>query len=395
MANQSRLVILGGVGFQGSRAVRVAVNDGAFSEVVIADVLHEEAKKLAAELDSPKVKVSAKHVDASDYQSALESLKGADVAISFIGPFYQYGVSMARAAIESKVHFIDICDDYQVTDEVLQMNEAAQAAGITVITGLGASPGVTQLVAKVGADELDEVDKIELGFFGVPALPFGRAVIDHFLAIMEGEVPVWRDGRRTNIPGFSEKETIYAPYFSPHGIDMYICGHPEPVTLPKVIKGVKEVTIKGGYVTPYFMDSLKFASDSGLTTTEPIKVGDALVSPRDFIISFFASEVYGKVCAEKVKELGVKSDQVGLRTRVVISGKKDGKGIKHTYDTWTKERETVHMTPVIAAEMIARGEIKTKGALPPEGIENPKRILDELARRGFPVLYELIEQTLL
>lgn len=393
MGNSLRVVILGGAGWNGSKAARVVVEDGLFSEVVIADARVEEVEKLAAELDSPRVKVLAKHIDASDKESVVEILRGADVALSFIGPFYKYGVAITGAAIEAKVNYVDICDDYEITDEVLKMDKAAKDAGVTVITGIGTSPGVTQLVAKVGADKLDEVDSIKTIFFAIPAMPFGRAVYDHFFGILEGEVPVYRDGRRVSVPAFSEEETMFAPYWTPHGIEICVTGHSEPVTLPRYIKGVKEVVNKGGFIPAEFMDNFKWIIDIGLSSTEPIKVGDALIAPRDFIMAFLASETYTNYLRKKVGEVGIKPDQYGLRTRVVVSGKRDGKLVRLTYDTWTKGRETTYLTPVIAAEMIVQGKIKTKGVMAPEGVDSPQDILDELARRGFPIKNEIIEET--
>lgn len=393
MASPLRIVVLGGAGWNGSKAVRVVVKDGLFSEVVIADARVEEIKKLAAELDSPKVKVSAKHVDAGNKQGIIEVLKGADVALSFVGPYYKYGAGIVGAAIEAEVNFVDICDDYEVTDEVLKMDKAAKDAGVTIITGIGTSPGVTQLVAKMAADKLDEVDSIKVVFFAIPAMPFGPAVYDHFFSILEGEVPICRDGRRVSVPAFSEKETMFAPYWTPHGIEICITGHPEPITLPRYIKGVKEVVNKGGFIPAEFMETFKFIIDIGLSSTEPIKVGDALIAPKDFIIAFLASETYTKFLRKKVEEAGIKLDQYGLRTRAVVSGKRNGKPIRYTYDTWTKGRETTYLTPVIAAEMIAQRKIKTKGVIAPEGVDNPQEILDELARRGFPIKNEIIEQT--
>ena len=394
MGNPSRVVILGGAGWNGSKAVRVVVEDGLFSEVVIADARVEEVEKLAAELDSPKVKVSAKHIDAGDKESVVEILKGADVALNFIGPFYKYGATIICAAIDAKVNYVDICDDYKVTDEVLKMDEAAKDAGVTIISGIGTSPGVTQLVAKMAADKLDEVDTIKTIFFAIPAMPFGAAVYDHFFSILGGEVPIYRDGHRMSVPAFSEKETMFAPYWTPHGIEICVTGHPEPVTLPHYVKGVKEVVNKGGFIPAEFMEIFKWIIDIGLSSTEPIKVGDALIAPKDFIMAFLASETYTNFVRKKVEEAGIKPDQYGLRTRVVVSGKRNGKLVRYTYDTWTTGRETTYLTPVIAAEMIVQGKIKRKGVIAPEGVDSPQEILDGLAQRGFPIKNEIIEQTM-
>jgi saccharopine dehydrogenase-like NADP-dependent oxidoreductase len=70
-------------------------------------------------------------------------------------------------------------------------------------------------------------------------------------------------------------------------------------------------------------------------------------------------------------------------------GKKDGRAVKHTYNVkhpldW-HEKAAGKMTGIpmsIGMQMLAKGEIKVKGVLPPEMAIEPIPFLAQLAKRG-------------
>ena len=66
--------------------------------------------------------------------------------------------------IEAKKPYFDICDDWRPTLELLELSDKAKKAGITAIIGIGASPGLTNLMAVLAYNELDEVDEIITGW---------------------------------------------------------------------------------------------------------------------------------------------------------------------------------------------------------------------------------------
>ena len=47
---------------------------------------------------------------------------------------------------------------------MLQMNEEAKKANMTAILGLGASPGLTNILARMAMSELDDVTKVYTGW---------------------------------------------------------------------------------------------------------------------------------------------------------------------------------------------------------------------------------------
>ena len=59
---------------------------------------------------------------------------------------------------------MDICDDWEPTEKMFTLNELAQEKNKTAIIGLGASPGITNLLALKAMTELDEVKKVYTGW---------------------------------------------------------------------------------------------------------------------------------------------------------------------------------------------------------------------------------------
>src|SRR5690606_932507 len=115
-------------------------------------------------------------------------LQGATVVINFVGPFYRFAPLVIRAAIEAKVHYVDICDDFDAAEAILAMDEEVKKAGITVLTGMGTSPGITNILARIGMDELDKTEEIDT-IWVMGESETGTAVLYHVFHGGSGLVP--------------------------------------------------------------------------------------------------------------------------------------------------------------------------------------------------------------
>src|SRR5512137_2400292 len=199
-----KIIVLGGAGTMGYEAVKLLM-ERTGAEITIADASVKGLKRVEAELGN-KVKVA--RADVNDKESLVKLLKGADVVISTVGPFYRYAAPVVKAAIEARVNLIDIDDDFDATGECLELHDEARKAGITVIIGMGASPGVTNLIAALGASRMDRTDDIRL-YWGESAIdPTGSAAMMHWFHITAEKVPVFIDGKWVEAQGFTEPEVI-------------------------------------------------------------------------------------------------------------------------------------------------------------------------------------------
>jgi len=354
------IVVLGGCGDMGSYAVRDLIAHTDY-HVTIADYRLERAKALAAELGD---RASGVFVNAEDPSSLASVLQDADVAVGCIGPFYHFAPKMARAAIAAKVSYVDICDDWGPIEEVFSLDGEAKAAGVTLICGLGWTPGITNVMARAGANALDTVDTIRIYWGGGAADSEGLAVVAHVFFAITGSVPTYRGGKWVDVPAGADKEVVEFP--APLGkVHVSHCGHPEPMTIPRYIKA-DSVFLKGG-LTPNWNNWL------GETL---VKLGLSQTHKRIMTTSRIIWKLEGIIGAGGVPCSGARVDVVGT---------KDGQPCTISYACADKMGRLTGYPVAIGATMLARKEITTPGVFAPEGIIAPEPFFAALAQRGISI----------
>jgi saccharopine dehydrogenase (NAD+, L-lysine-forming) len=371
-----KVLALGGCGQEGKTTVKDLAKSEDISSVVIGDINIENADKFKAELADEKV--STLHVDVNDHDKLLAAMKGADVVVNFAGPFYKQGVKVIETAVEAKKNYVDICDDYDATRDMLALDEKAKAAGITAIIGMGASPGVTNLFAKHGADKLDQVDEIEVKWFVAMTdvdEPGASAALYHGLHMIDGNVPQYLDGKFQDVPALTDSEIVVFPEIGE--TEVYYVGHPEPVTLPLHIKGLKECTCKGG--VPGLDEGFKVFSALGLTGAEPIDIRGEKIDPKD-------------IAATLIEALPMPEELPPPLSgfMVWIRGNQGGDSVEYVYSCYGRMSPWTGIPASIGTQMLGKGEIRTKGVLAPEGCVDTNRFFAEIAKRGMEV--EEVEQ---
>ncbi|MCB2171040.1 MAG: saccharopine dehydrogenase NADP-binding domain-containing protein [Deltaproteobacteria bacterium] len=367
------VIVLGGCGAVGSNAVKTLVNTDVFSEVVIGDFNVEKAEQMAAELG---LKVSARKFDAMNAQSCEDAMAGCDLVLNCVGPFYSTVKTILTAAIKSGINYVDICDDPDVTLEILGMDEDAKKAGITALIGMGASPGITNLLAKLAADDfLDETDTINI-FHTHGGEPFeGEGVIGHRFHCMSIDIPMYLDGELRTVRYFEEdgvalRQTFDFPLIG-KDIPLYPYPHPEQLTLPRYIK-VKNVTNKGSVLPIEYYQLTSEVCRMGLTSKEPIEVKGQGVVPYDFAVSFIKNE------RERIlKKTGFGAQRGAMS--IVVQGKKNGEYLEfriHTYSSSQALGEGTGIPAAAGAIMMQQGQVAGEGVLPPEGCIKPMEFIE-------------------
>ena len=140
-----KVLALGACGGMGRHAARTLVSQKWCDRIVIADIDGKRADAFARELgDSAQPLV----LDISDPVVLDAAVAGADVVMNTVGPFFRFGLQVLSSCIRTGRNYVDICDDWEPTISMLDLDEKARAAGITAIIGMGASPGISNMLAK-------------------------------------------------------------------------------------------------------------------------------------------------------------------------------------------------------------------------------------------------------
>ena len=342
-----KFIILGGAGEMGNRTAEdLAAADGV-SRITIADRNEALARKVADSLNGIGAPVDTKIVDAFDHAALVETLLSYDVAVSALGPFYIFEPKLIKAAIEAGVNYCSICDEWKPAETVIeQFDEEARKKDLTIITGLGASPGITNMGALHIAQGLDSVSRVRMALYLPLDCGARGAALRHGLYIMTGQMPVWRDGRRQMIQACNEKCTIDFPQFG--NIDCWNMGHSEPVTIPRYFPGVKNVDFYMGY---------------GFGTGAIAQLGrwGGFAGKRRAEFWARAVEISEQVFAGPKPRGGA--------SRIDVWGQKDGQEVHLQRGGIGLMRETTGLSLAAGAYLLGKGQLRTQqgGVYAPEG----------------------------
>jgi lysine 6-dehydrogenase len=378
-----RILSLGGAGAVAGHATR---DLAAFTdyEIVIGDYNVAAAEQLAADIGGSKVSVL--QIDANDYEGMVRLFRDFDVVVN--GLPWKYDVAVTKACIEAGVNGLDVSTEEQQWD----FDEAAREKGIIFVPGVGATPGITNVMARRAADQMDEVDEVQINFaaFRCPAPAPGLLITflwefhpetDERLYYENGEFHLagpFEGLKKVTFPGpIGEQEVCYIP-------------HEETVTMPRTL-GAKAVSVRGCF-PPHAMRLAKAMLESGLYSEQPITVKGIETTPFDLM-------------HDLLLELpGSKETPLWAYGLVVdVFGKKDGRDIQITLwnrhppmEEWGGKAayyKNIAIPLSVGAIMIARGDVTARGVVPPEAAIAPEIFFAELARRGITI-HERVERTL-
>ena len=379
-------ILLLGCGFVGAEVARDLKETGDFSKLLISDINLERPEKVASELSDERI--SADSGDVFDRKNIVSMMKEFDIIADCTD--IRHSMVALEAAIEAKKHYINLTGAMDI--EKLKLDREAKKSGISAMLSFGCSPGITNILAKHGANQLDEAETIQVSFEGSGGMVPSPGLLEsclHQFDMEESERSFYEDGEYVKVPPFYGQKIV--KFAEPVGErKTYIMAHGETRTIPRYIKGVRHVETRG-FWEPETINAMRVFYDFGFINKEPIKIGDLSIIPRDFL---------------KIRLLTWKQEEEDrwdwtTFLNVELIGKKDDKRLKYIYDAthpleWGKIAQG-RMTAVpmsIGIQMLAAGTIKTRGVFTAEGSDiHPKTFFGELAKRGIKIL-ERKEQVL-
>jgi saccharopine dehydrogenase-like NADP-dependent oxidoreductase len=356
---------------------------------VVADLDAAKAGEVARELGA-----EASEFDATNPDSVAQAVKGADLVFNAVGPHYRFGVPLVDAAIRAGANYVDINDDYDVAAELVRnprYDEAAKAAGVTVLIGAGTTPGITNVLARSAADQLDHTETIAVAW----AIPFivnlSPAVVEHMFHILSGDVIEFLDGDYQLVPaGSGERLLELLPPFGTYRFAF--SGHGEAVTIPKYLPGLKEVTVRSAFFQEAGNDVYRSLISLGLTDTQPLPgVG---LSPVAFLTQYMCSPA-----ADLAMAVDTSDSPQGAVFRVEAEGERAGTRTKIIYEMhhMMDASEDVPTDPTafaasIALREVTSGRVTARGVLAPEACLEPARVVPLFLERTGMQLYRQVVQ---
>ncbi|MBU43356.1 MAG: hypothetical protein CMN76_09065 [Spirochaetaceae bacterium] len=152
---KKNVLVLGGYGLAGRSIVESLLDAG--PGVVAAGRNRNKLLELERSLGStptPEARPTSLKtcvLDVSDNSEAgitalKQAMNEADAVINCVGPFILHGSRMAQIAIDAGAHYLDIASEQEHLRRIVDLDGPARKAGLSVLPGAGAYPGLSGLL---------------------------------------------------------------------------------------------------------------------------------------------------------------------------------------------------------------------------------------------------------
>jgi lysine 6-dehydrogenase len=378
-----RVLVLGGAGAVCKETTRDLARYSHFDEIVVADGNLAAAKALVNDIGDPRLK--AMHFDAEDYSAMLKTFPEFDVVAN--GLPFKYDLPVNKACVEAGVCGLDLSSE----DPQFALHEEAVAKDIVFIPGVGATPGVTNMMVAQAAQVLDQLDEVEIYFAAfrclAPAPGLLATTLWEFVPEeQERDAVYFQDGHwHPTLPLSGEVEVEFHPQI---GVQKaYYVPHDESYSLPISYPTLRRAAVRGCF-PPHIMELMSALMRSGLLTSRAVMIAGKEIPAVEVVRELLWQNPLAK--ENPVWAYGLV---------VEVLGERNGRLTRCTYrschppqDIWGGEAayfKNVGIPLAIGAELIATGQVSARGVLPPERALPVNPFFDALARREI-----LVEETI-
>ncbi|MDG6908559.1 MAG: saccharopine dehydrogenase NADP-binding domain-containing protein [Nitrososphaerota archaeon] len=298
-----------------------------------------------------------------------------------------YGIAdeAVQSAVEAGISFVDLIYSWHY-ERSSSIDAKAKQKGITIVPACGLAPGLTNILAKYAADQMEDIDAIRINVGGIPEVPkqpMNYKIVFAVESVLEEytrDALVVRDGKKMTVPAMSELDELAFEDLPEQKFESFITDGLS--TLPETVKKVKlmeEKTIRWkGHA-----DQVKLLMDLGFFSERPVnlKTTGARVSPKGLLTTLLD------------KKLAMhQGDKDMTLLRVEVKGrKKKGDRVTriHKYemiDHFDSDTQTTSMARTTAfpcstvGQMILEGKITERGFIPPELAIKDDRFDDFISR---------------
>src|SRR5258705_62263 len=157
-----KTVLILGAGAQGNVVGTVLSRAAEVGRIVLADVDSARAAETAGSIGDDRIEVARADVTKVDDTAALMRAGEFDLVINLAPP--QFIPQVMKAALLAGRNYLDLSSVklYEIDGlafEQLQDADAWAASGRIALINAGSAPGITNIMAREGADLLDDVDQ--------------------------------------------------------------------------------------------------------------------------------------------------------------------------------------------------------------------------------------------
>jgi len=370
-------VLVLGAGMMGRAiAYDLSVYSG-FEKIIISD--NDTRTRNSAKKFLKGTNVDVVPINVDKLNQVKNYFQKVDVVVSAVP--YRFNFKLAKIAIETKTHFIDLGGNNMIVQDERSLFSKAKKNEVTIIPDSGLAPGFVSVITRDIVDHMDTVDSVKLRVGGLPRHPQPplnyQIVFSPYGLINEyvEDAIILDKGRILEKKSMTEVESLEFP--KPFGTMEAFLTSGGCSTLPFTYKDMIGYLDYKTIRYPGHCEKIKAFLDLGLADETKIHIAGQTIIPRDVFASMLTKHV--PTTGEDVVLLKVLS-------RGTINGKKKSREylMIDYYDTKhdiTAMMRTTGYPVSITAQMIENGTIEERGVFCPEEIIPPTSFFAELKKR--------------
>lgn len=215
MSRALKVLVVGGYGIFGGRLVDLLLDEPRLQLVVAGRSLEKAAAFCSDRPQARALLVPARFDRGADVESQLSAL-APNVVVDASGPWQAYGDDRYRlieACISARMHYLDLADSSEFVAGVPAFDAAAQAAGVSVLSGVSSFPVLTAAIVRQLSADMARIVSIRGGIAPSPFAGVGENVIRAIAAYAGQAITLRRGGRDARGFPFTETQryTIATP----------------------------------------------------------------------------------------------------------------------------------------------------------------------------------------
>lgn len=242
--------------------------------------------------------------------------------------------ALAGEAVSQGVPVVSVVEATEDVRQLLGLAGAARARGIALVAGAGMAPGLSCLLAAIGAADMDEVEEVHVATLGTG----GPACARRRHAALRETVEEWRDGAWERKVASSGRELVWFPDIG--AADCYRVNRADPVLMVEAFPSLRRATTR------------------------------AAASRRDRLTSWLpmlrSPHPEGTVGA----------------LRVEVRGRKEGRAVTAVLGSSGRPAFVAGTVAAVVAEMAAARLLKAGAGGLASLVATPRETMAELSRRG-------------
>lgn len=238
-----RVLIIGGYGNFGSYIARALANDPNIS-LLIGGRSQAKADRFAADLQAVnRAEGCALDID-QGIDDRLREIRP-DIVIHTTGPLQFQDHRVARAAIATGAHYLDLADARHFVATIGDLDDEAKAAGVAVIAGASSVPCLTAAFIDRYRPRFDRLDSAVYGIAAAQATNRGLGTAAAILSYVGKPFTILAGGRRCTVHGW---QGLHAVRYPELGTRLFgYCDIPDLELFPARYPDLRELRFVAGH----------------------------------------------------------------------------------------------------------------------------------------------------